>query len=96
MKNYVTTKVLWRSGVKVPVGTTLALSDAEAKYIKHALQPVEVEAPQSIQAPSAPEPSHDGQPEAPAYGATVQEPPRHHRTTRRRLSREGLRGDDHA
>lgn len=44
MKQYKTEVVIWRKGLEVPVGTELALSDEEAKYIKHALTEVQDEA----------------------------------------------------
>lgn len=44
MKQYTTTKVIWRKGLEVEVGTPLTLSDEEAKYLKHALTEVKDEA----------------------------------------------------
>lgn len=37
-KNYIVTAEFWRKGLPVSVGTELALSDVEVKYLKHALK----------------------------------------------------------
>lgn len=77
MKKYTTTTVLWRHGLEVPAGTELTLSDAEAKYLHHALaKPKRAKAP--VKDEPAPEPAAEPEPEAaadPSLGAGTEELP---------------------
>ncbi len=73
MKTYTTNTVIWRKGLEVPAGTELVMSDAEAKYIKHAL--TEKKAPAASKPIAKPEAQPELAPEDPAPVAEVEAEP---------------------
>ncbi len=88
MKKYTTTAVLWRHGIEMPVGSTLTLSDADAKYLKHALQPEKAKT-QTPTPADEPTPEPDAEPESDeptVLGATTEEHPIERQNRRRRRS----------
>jgi hypothetical protein len=70
MPKYNVDKEIWIAGIKKPVGSQVDMTEAQAKYLKHALSKVGDEAPAAAPAVEA-----AAAPEATVAGVSVTEKP---------------------